>query len=232
MQTPQFVAYYRVSSRKQGRSGLGLAGQRQAVQDYVKRQGGEMLAEYTEVESGRRDDRPQLTKALAACRLRRAVLVVAKLDRLARKALTILRFIEEAGVEFVALDHPHASKLTLTIFAAIAEHEAELISQRTKAALAQAKVRGVRLGGHAERLSGAARRKGARLSAEARAERATKFAQDLGPVIHELCPHARSLREIAACLNAHGWPAPRGGEWTAVQVSRVLVRIQDDGRRI
>jgi DNA invertase Pin-like site-specific DNA recombinase len=166
------------------------------------------------------------------CRLRRALLVVAKLDRLARKALTILRLIEDADVEFVALDHPQASKLTLTIFAAIAEHEADLISQRTKAALAQAKKRGVRLGGNAEYLTQVAKRRGAKLSAEVRAERATKFARDMGSIIDTLCPRARSLREIAACLNEHGWPTPRRGEWTATQVARVLSRIREDGRRI
>lgn len=221
----RFVVYVRVSTQSQGRSGLGLAAQRQAVQDYITRQGGVMVAEFREVETGRRDDRPELAKALAACRLRRAVLVVAKLDRLARKASTILRLIEDADVEFVALDHPQASKLTLTIFAAIAEHEAELISQRTKAALAEAKKRGVRLGAPAERLTDAARRLGAKVSAEVRAERATKFAQDMGPVIQELCPYARSLRETAACLNAHGWPAPRGGTWSATQVARLALRV-------
>ena len=228
----RFAAYYRVSTKSQGKSGLGLAAQQQAVQDYVKRQAGTMLAEFTEVESGRRDDRPELEKALAVCRLRRAVLVVAKLDRLARSALTILRLIEDTGAEFVALDHPQASKLTLTIFAAIAEHEAGLISQRTKAALAQAKKRGVRLGGNAEYLTEVAKRKGAKISAEVRAERATKFAMDMKGVIHDLCPRAQTLREMASCLNEHGWPAPRGGEWTATQVARVLSRIRSNERRI
>lgn len=221
----QFVGYYRVSTKKQQASGLGLDAQRAAVRAYVIAQGGDLVGEWVETESGKRDDRPELAKALGACRVRGAVLVVAKLDRLARRALMILRLIEESGAEFVALDHPQASKLTITIFAAIAEHEAAMISARTKAALAEVKKRGAVLGGHVERISGAAQRRGSALGAATRAERAEKFASDMGPIIKELCPHATSAKSIAACLNDHGWPAPRGGQWSHVQVRRVLSRL-------
>lgn len=221
----QLIGYYRVSTRKQGAQGLGADAQRSAVRAFVQREGGQLAGEYAEVESGKRDDRPELAKALAACRVRGAVLVVSKLDRLARRALTILRLIEESGVEFVALDYPQASKLTITIFAAIAEHEAALISQRTKAALAEAKRRGAVLGGHVGRIDEAAQRRGSAAGAVTRTERADKFAADMGPIIKDLCPHATSAKAIAACLNAHGWPAPRGGEWSHVQVRRVLARL-------
>jgi len=226
MQRPnQFVGYYRVSTKKQQASGLGLDSQRAAVRAYVTAQGGALAGEWVETESGKRDDRPELAKALGACRVRGAVLVVAKLDRLARRALMILRLIEESGAEFVALDHPQASKLTITIFAAIAEHEGALISARTKAALAEAKKRGTPLGGHVERITAAAQRRGSAAGAATRIERSAKFAADMGHIIRDLCPHVTSAKAIAGCLNAHGWPAPRGGQWTHVQVRRVLARL-------
>src|SRR5581483_10032548 len=215
--TRQFIGYFRVSTRKQQASGLGLDAQRTAVQAYVRQHGGVLVASYTEAESGKRDDRPELAKALAACRVRAAVLIVSKLDRLARRALTILRLIEESGVEFVALDQPQASKLTLTIFSAIAEHEAMLISARTKAALAEARKRGAVLGGHVERITPDAPRRGSAAGAATRTQRSEKFAADMGPIIRELCPHATSAKSIAACLNAQGRPPPRGGPWSHVQ---------------
>src|ERR671917_553313 len=142
---PRFVAYYRVSTGKQGRSGLGLDAQRAAVARHAAGAGGTVTAAFEEVESGRRGDRPQLGLALAECRLRRAVLLIAKLDRLARDAHFLLG-LEKAGVEFVAADMPHANRLTVGIMALVAEEEARATSARTKAALAAAKARGVRLG--------------------------------------------------------------------------------------
>jgi DNA invertase Pin-like site-specific DNA recombinase len=149
---PRFVSYLRVSTDGQGRSGLGLEAQRQAVAAYVAQAGGEVVAEFREVESGKRADRPQLATALAACRTRRAVLVIAKLDRLARNARFLLSVVEgsgEAGVVFCDLPTVPAGpvgKFLVTQMAAVAELEAGLISQRTRAALAVAKARGVRLG--------------------------------------------------------------------------------------
>jgi DNA invertase Pin-like site-specific DNA recombinase len=138
-----FVSYYRVSTDRQGASGLGLEAHRCAVMTYIAGRG-KLAAEFTEIESGRWNDRPELHDALAACQRLRAVLVIAKLDRLAR-SVSFIANLMDSGVEFVAVDMPQASRLTLHILAAVAEHEREMISARTKAALAAAKVRGVRL---------------------------------------------------------------------------------------
>ncbi len=149
---PRFVSYLRVSTDGQGRSGLGLEAQRQAVAAHVAQAGGEVVAEFREVESGKRADRPQLAAALASCRTRRAVLIIAKLDRLARNARFLLSVVEgsgEAGVVFCDLPTVPAGpvgKFLVTQMAAVAELEAGLISQRTRAALAVVKARGVRLG--------------------------------------------------------------------------------------
>src|SRR3954447_1113715 len=140
------VAYFRVSTDKQGRSGLGLEAQKAAVKAFLDGKGWPPLAEFVEVESGKRNDRPELAKALERCRLCKAVLVIAKLDRLARNASFLLN-LRDAGVEFVACDMPEANRLTVGIMALMAEHEAEMVSSRTRAALAVAKVRGTRLGG-------------------------------------------------------------------------------------
>jgi DNA invertase Pin-like site-specific DNA recombinase len=142
----RFVAYYRVSTDKQGQSGLGLQAQREAVMNYLNGGTWTLVAEHTEVESGKRNARPELEKALAACRRHKAKLVIAKLDRLSRN-LHFITSVMESGVEFIACDNPHANKLTIHILAAVAEHEREAISERTKAALAAAKARGKKLGG-------------------------------------------------------------------------------------
>src|SRR3954447_394199 len=142
----RFVAYYRVSTQKQGQSGLGLEAQRKAVADYLNGGGWQLVGEFTEVESGKRNDREELAKALAACRRTGAKLVIAKLDRLSRDAAFLLS-LRDAGVEFVAADMPDANRLTVGIMALMAEHEAELVSQRPKAALAAAEARGRRLAG-------------------------------------------------------------------------------------
>jgi DNA invertase Pin-like site-specific DNA recombinase len=141
----RFVAYYRVSTDKQGRSGLGLEAQRAAVEAHVVDARGRVAAEFIEVESGRKRDRPQLAAALAAARAHRAILVIAKLDRLARN-VHFVSGLMESGVEFVAADMPTVNRLTVHILAAVAEEEARMISARTKAALAAAKARGVPLG--------------------------------------------------------------------------------------
>ena len=160
-----FVPYFRVSTDQQGRSGLGLEAQQRAVGEYVRGVGGEMLDEFIEIESGKRADRPQLAKALAHARRSKAVLVVAKLDRLARNVAFLSRLME-AGCDFIAIDLEHANKLTIHILSAVAEGEAKAISDRTKVALQAAKARGVKLGsarpghwdGHeAERAAGAAK---------------------------------------------------------------------------
>ena len=141
----QFVSYVRVSTERQGKSGLGLDAQRTAVNTYIAGERGELLQEHREIESGKKDDRPQLTAALAACRKHKAVLVIAKLDRLARR-VSFISALMDGDVDFVACDFPQANRLTLHILAAVAEHEREMISQRTRSALQAARIRGVKLG--------------------------------------------------------------------------------------
>src|SRR5579871_1070588 len=153
----EFVAYYRVSTDKQGATGLGMDAQREAVARYIGDRS-QLAAEFTEVESGRRHtNRPQLAAALEECRQRRATLIIAKLDRLARNVAFIANLMN-SDVEFIAVDMPEANRLTIHMLAAVAEHEREMISQRTTAALAQAKTRGTRLGNpHAAEMIASAR---------------------------------------------------------------------------
>src|SRR4051794_29578177 len=145
MANGKHIGYYRVSTGQQGQSGLGLEAQKKAVTDYLNGSNWELTAEFTEIESGKHEDRPELRKALAACKKHKAILVIAKLDRLARN-VHFISGLMHAGTEFVAVDFPQANRLTIHILAAVAEHEREMISQRTKAALAAAKARGKRLG--------------------------------------------------------------------------------------
>jgi DNA invertase Pin-like site-specific DNA recombinase len=215
----RFVSYLRVSTARQGRSGLGLEAQRKAVEDYLDGGSWQLVKEFVEVESGKKADRPQLEKAFQLCRLLGAKLVIAKLDRLSRDAHFLLG-LEKAGVDFVAADMPHANRLTIGIMAVMAEHERRMISERTKAALAAAKRRGVKLGGD----------HGARLTAKQRAlgraalqEKARARASDLAPIVQELqAAGCESLRAIAAGLEERGITAARGGKWSAVQVARLL----------
>jgi DNA invertase Pin-like site-specific DNA recombinase len=203
----------------------GLAGhfeaQQTAVRDYLNGGDWRLVAEVTEVESGKRSDRPKLAEALKLCRLHGATLIIAKLDRLARNVAFISNLME-SGVEFHAVDFPQANRLTVHILAAVAEHEAKMISERTKVALAAAKGRGVKLGGYRGTTMTKAMR---RAAAEAVAKRVDARAADLAPTIAELqTAGATSLRAIAAGLNQRGIPTARGGQWTAVQVRRVLNR--------
>ena len=214
------VAYYRVSTDKQGRSGLGLEAQRAAVKAFLDGKGWPPLAEFVEVESGRKADRPELAKALEACRLYRATLVIAKLDRLSRNASFLLS-LRDAGVEFVACDMPEANRLTVGIMALMAEHEAEMVSKRTKDALAAAKVRGQHLGGFRGYVPSETDRAQA---AKARAETARERAGQVLPLVQEIqAAGITSLAGIARELSKRGVPTPRGtGTWQAVQVARVL----------
>jgi DNA invertase Pin-like site-specific DNA recombinase len=213
----RYIAYYRVSTARQGRSGLGIEAQKQAVARHLS--GLRPLSEFTEVESGRRTDRPKLIEALAACRVHKAMLVIAKLDRLARN-VAFVSSLMEAGVEFEAVDFPQANRLTIHILAAVAEHEARMTSERTRAALAAAKARGTILGGFRGRAGTSADLAKARAT---RTAKATQRAIDLAPTIESLRSNgARSLRAIAAGLNAVGIAAPRGGGWSAAQVRKAL----------
>lgn len=224
---PRFVAYYRVSTAGQGRSGLGLEAQRDAVRAFTSSRGGfPPLAEFTEVESGKVNARPQLEEAMRLCRAYRATLVIAKLDRLSRNASFLLA-LRDAGVQFVAVDMPDANNLTVGIMALVAQQEREAISARTKAALAVAKARGKRVGGGPGPDAEAAAR-GRDAAREARKGGAVRRAEDLAPVIERLQAEepGASLRRLADRLNAEGVPTPSGrGLWQAVTLQRVLSKL-------
>ena len=216
----RYIAYYRVSTQRQGRSGLGLDAQQKAVKDRLAGLA-PPIAEYTEIESGRKSDRPKLNEALAACRLHKAILIIAKLDRLARNVAFVSNLME-AGVEFEAVDFPQANRLTIHILAAVAEHEARLISERTRSALVAAKQRGTRLGGFRGRAGTCTDCEKAR---NVRISRADNRAIDLIPIIDQLKAEGKaSLGAIARSLNQSGIAASRGGSWSASQVKRVLLR--------
>jgi DNA invertase Pin-like site-specific DNA recombinase len=223
----KFVAYYRVSTRRQGVSGLGLEAQQKAVRDYLDGGRWQLVEEVIEVESGKRDDRPQLARALDLCRAWRATLVIAKLDRLARNVEFTARLMN-SGVEFVAVDFPQANRLTIHILAAMAEHEREMISARTKAALAAAKARGVKLGGDRGGLNDKARRAGNAGSAKVRGRMASERASSLLPVLGRLKSQGvKSAQALARALNEEGVPTVSGtGRWQANSVQRVLRRAQ------
>jgi DNA invertase Pin-like site-specific DNA recombinase len=228
MANGKYVSYLRVSTARQGQSGLGLEAQRASVADFLNGGQWKVIKEFVEVESGSHNDRPELAKAMALCRLRGATLVIAKIDRLSRDAHFLLG-LQKAGVKFVAADMPEANEMVVGIMAVVAQAERKMISQRTKAALAAAKARGVKLGGVRHRSDGTV----VTVSAEASAAgRATKTAQalarasDVQPIIADIqASGAKSLREIAAELNARGIPTARGGQWSAVQVHRVMARL-------
>jgi DNA invertase Pin-like site-specific DNA recombinase len=218
----RYVCYYRVSTAKQGASGLGLEAQQQAAHTFLNGGNWKLIAEVTEVESGKRNDRPKLAEALRLCRTRKATLLIAKLDRLARN-VNFISNLMESGVEFTAVDFPQANRLTVHILAAVAEHEALMVSARTKAALQAAKARGVLLGGDRAGIIASQSPKGVAASAVVRSAKARKHATDILPTIQAAkAAGAVSLREIADYLNERGEAAPRGGQWSAVQVSRVL----------
>lgn len=227
MANGSFVAYYRVSTIKQGRSGLGLDAQRSAVNAYLNGGSWSLIGQATEVESGKRaDNRPQLQEALRLCRATGATLIVAKLDRLSRDAAFLLQ-LQNSGVEFVAADMPGATKFTVGIMALVAQQEREAISTRTKVALAAAKERGVRLGGlRGHTLPSHA---AAAASASIRALNANQRARDVHVTIQQIdSAGVLSLRDLAKALNERGLTAPRGGQWTAAQVRRVKSRgVQD-----
>jgi DNA invertase Pin-like site-specific DNA recombinase len=224
MASGRFISYLRVSTARQGASGLGVEAQRESVARHLNGGNWKLIEEVIEVESGKRNDRPELTRALALCRIHKATLIVAKLDRLARNVF-FTSSLMEAKVDFIAVDMPTANRLTIHILAAVAEHEAEAISQRTKAALAAAKARGTVLGGdRGKRFKIASvASKGNAASQQVRTAKAEKWMLDIRPVIADAkAKGAVTLREIAAVLNQRGIPTARGGRWSASQVLYVL----------
>ena len=220
---PRFVAYYRVSTAQQGSSGLGLDAQRAAVERHIASAGGQLVGEFQEIESGKKNDRPEIASALAACRSQHATLIIAKLDRLARNVAFISNLME-SGAEFIAADMPMANRLTVHVLAAVAEHEREMISQRTKAALAAAKARGVKLG-NPHLIAGD--RASALVATMARKRRARAKARDVMPYIEAARSKAgcRTLASLAEALTARGIKTPGGCfTWSAEQVRRVIAR--------
>lgn len=235
MRKPEYVAYYRVSTQKQGRSGLGLEAQREAVQKYVTGVDGTLIDWYTETESGRKDHRPELQHALEVCRLRRACLIVAKLDRLSRSTSFILQLIDKAdrerGVVFCDLPmipEGPTGKFLLTQMASVAELEAGLIAARTKAALQASKARGKRLGRRDDAIKQYASQ-GGTAAAVTKAKRANQRANDTKRhVLQVIESGASTLREVASGLADRGVFTARGEELAATQVMRLLKRLGID----
>jgi DNA invertase Pin-like site-specific DNA recombinase len=218
----KFVSYLRVSTQRQGKSGLGLEAQREAVTNFLNGGRWTLIQEVVEVESGKRsDNRPQLAKALALCRIHKATLLVAKLDRLARN-VAFISALMESGVKFQAVDMPDVNDMVVHILASVAQGEAKAISDRTKVALAAAKARGTKLGGLRWDITSVAA-EGRQAALQVRQEKAAKYRADILPLIREHQQQGTvALSAIAAALNADNTPAPRGGAWSANQVRRIL----------
>jgi DNA invertase Pin-like site-specific DNA recombinase len=210
----EYVSYLRVSTHRQGISGLGIEAQRAAVEQYVTQSGGTLLQEFVEVEAGSGKARPILVQSISLCRRTKATLLIAKLDRLARN-VAFVSSLMESGVEFVATDAPYANRFMIHILAAFAEHERTLISERTKAALAAAKSRGVRLGVNGSRL------------AKTNRAAAIAFAEGFRPAVREtISQGAESLRQISVGLNERGYVTREGAPWSPSTVQRLLGRLQ------
>lgn len=218
-----FISYLRVSTAEQGKSGLGLEAQRQAVEDYLNGGSWKLLGEFVEVESGKRSDRPELAKALTACRKQKATLVIARLDRLGRN-VHFISGLMQSGVAFRVCDRPNAKPFELHIFAALAEEETRAISSRTKVALQAAKVRGIRLG-NPRNLAEVAR-----AGSAANQKRARRWASNIMPMIeHIQAGGVTTLEGIAKELNERNVRTARGGEWHKTSVARVI-RMAKAGR--
>jgi DNA invertase Pin-like site-specific DNA recombinase len=251
----RLVAYKRVSTSKQGESGLGLEGQDAAIQAHVQATGCNLIASYVEVETGKRDDlenRPQLLAAIAHAKRSRATLVIAKLDRLSR-SVWVTAELQRTGVRFVACDNPAANELTINILAAVAQDEAKRISERTKAALAAYKAQGRvakkyrdafgdnlppkilarsgKLGAslpECRNLTDEARQRGWEAAAEAKRNATRDAYADLVPLIIGWRREGVSQAEIASKLNDHGHTTTSGSPWTQAQVSRIITRAKQD----
>jgi DNA invertase Pin-like site-specific DNA recombinase len=226
MATGKFISYLRVSTERQGRNGLGIEAQRQAVRDFLDGGRWQLIGEHVEVETGKNDDRPELKKALHLAKVTGATLVIAKLDRLSRN-LAFIANLQDSNAKFVCADMPDANELTIHLFAAIAQHERKLISQRTKAALAAVKARGKKLGNPngAAPLRRAA--KGNVSAVQAIRTGADRHAQDVLPIIEAIRSQGvTSFNGIAAELNRRDILTARGGQWHATTVRNLLARAE------
>ncbi len=218
------VAYYRVSTSAQGRSGLGLDAQRLAVAQFCGGRGCDMVGEFVEVESGKLDARPELARAMHLAKVTGSTLVVAKLDRLSRN-VAFLAALQDSGARFLAADMPEANELTVHIMAAVAQAERKAISRRTKEALAAAKARGVKLGNPNGAAALKSADKGNTASVAAIKAGAERFAADLEPIVADIMrTGTTSLRTIAAELNRRGIVTRRGGAWHPATVRDLIER--------
>ena len=223
----RYVAYYRVSTGRQRLSGLGLDAQREAAHAYIASNPGRLVAEYSEALSGRKNDRPKLDAAIRTCRLFRATLVIARLDRLSRNLEMISRLME-SGLEFVAVDFPHANRFTIHILAAVAEYESNLNSERMKVVLAAAKARGALLGRQRRNVTRAFPPGSNSASNRVRQARADARARDLAPIVWRLIAEGRSYREIANELNIRRIPSPNRRGWYANAIFRIVQSTADE----
>jgi DNA invertase Pin-like site-specific DNA recombinase len=225
MANGKFVGYIRVSTDKQGKSGLGIEAQQKAIADYLNGGHWELIAEFMEVESGKHDDRQELQKAFKHCQMTGATLVIAKLDRLSRDS-HFIGSVMKSGIEFIACDMPAANKFTIHILAAVAEHEREMISQRTKAALQAAKARGKVLGSP-RNLSQEVAVKGRVIGVKTRQSKVNEFAATISPIIQDFASKGMSLNQMAIELNKRSILTARGkmGSWTATAVKNAMARL-------
>jgi len=222
----KIVSYLRVSTHKHGRSGLGLEAQRSAIEAFPAGREATVIQTFTEVESGKRNARPELAKALHLAKVTGATLVIAKLDRLSRNAAFLLA-LRDSGVQFVAADMPGANELTVGIMALVAQQEREAISKRTQEALRAAKARGVRLGNPNGAAALARAGRGNSAALRALQESARSHAEELRPILQSLAlRHVTSLGAIASALNAQGILTPRGATWHKSSVRNLLARLQ------
>lgn len=212
----KFVAYYRVSTKRQGQSGLGLEAQQHSVQSFAERNSGEIVAVFREAESGKKADRPELLKALEFSAKEEATLIVAKLDRLSRD-LEFIAKLSKSKTDWVCADMPEMNTLTIGMMAVFAQHEREMISKRTKEGLARAKANGVKLGNKGNLKKGR----------EALQESADQFASDIWEVIEPMKEAGMTQEEIVNRLNKNKIPTAKGKKWTRMQLYRVIKRAEE-----
>ena len=224
----KYISYIRVSTQKQGKSGLGLEAQQAAIGDYLRSNGGELVQEFREVESGRKNDRAELAKALKLCRLLGAVLLIAKLDRLSRNAVFLLQ-LQDSGVDFVCCDMPGANRMTIGVMALVAEQEARFISTRTREALAAAKARGKKLG-NPNGATAFGESRGSAKGGQATRALADRRAADLASTVLPLRESGMSLAGVADYLNSKGFKTARGGKWHAATVKNLVARLESSAQ--